>query len=173
MIIKNKIPKDFFITSGCGESENSIHCGSFHNALKNASIEQVNVMTYSSILPSIAKQVEKPLKIVHGEVMDTIMARVDGKAGKVLSAGIIIGWLFDKKTNDKIGGVVCECGGNYTLEKLKHKLNISLQEVYENGFNQYKLDHISTHFTSFVPQKKYATALVAICFTSYFLPKIK
>ncbi|MHA2367018.1 MAG: pyruvoyl-dependent arginine decarboxylase, partial [Candidatus Hodarchaeales archaeon] len=74
LVIGNKIPKDFFITSGYGESDICIHAGSYHLALKNAGIEKANILNYSSVLPSIANHIENPGSINYGSVMETIMA---------------------------------------------------------------------------------------------------
>ena len=111
LLIGCRIPKDFFITGGTGESNITIHAGSYHLALKKAGIEMCNIMTYSSILPSIANKIKKPNKLVHGSVMETIMAVSNAEKGKRATVGIIFGWLFDKKTGEKYGGLVCEYNG--------------------------------------------------------------
>ena len=59
--IGNRIPKDFFWTTGSGESDITIHAGSFHLALKEAGISNFNIMSYSSIMPGIAKEIQKLL----------------------------------------------------------------------------------------------------------------
>ena len=56
ILIGNRIPKDFFITKGKGESDITVHAGSYHLALKDANIEMCNIMTYSSILPKIGSK---------------------------------------------------------------------------------------------------------------------
>ena len=53
-LIGCRIPKDFFITKGVGESDITVHAGSYHLALRQAGIEMCNIMTYSSILPGVA-----------------------------------------------------------------------------------------------------------------------
>ncbi|MBN2212904.1 MAG: arginine decarboxylase, partial [Bacteroidales bacterium] len=45
MVVGNRIPKDYFITKGTGESDIAIHAGSYHLALKAAGIEMANIMT--------------------------------------------------------------------------------------------------------------------------------
>jgi arginine decarboxylase len=173
MILGNRIPKDYFVTSGCGESDITIHAGSYHLALKQAGIERANIITYSSILPGIAKEVEKPADYVHGEVMETIMAVANGERGQELSAGIIIGWLHDKITGERYGGLVCEHNGNFNDSSLTEKLNASLDELYTNGFSDnYFMKDIFSIKKSFVAKKKYGTALVALCFSNYFYPII-
>jgi arginine decarboxylase len=171
MVLGNRIPKDYFVTSGCGESDITIHAGSYHLALKEAGIERANIITYSSILPAIVQEIEKPSNYLHGEVMETIMAVANGEKGYELSAGIIIGWLHEKNTCKRHGGLVCEHNGSYSDDTLIKNLNASLDELYYNGFSDdYYLKDIRTIKRSFIAKKKYGTALVALCFTNYFYP---
>jgi len=171
LVIGNRIPKDYFITKGTGESDITIHAGSYHLALKAAGIERANIMTYSSILPSIANLVDRPTAYVHGAVMESIMAVANGNAGERVSAGIIFGWLHDRITEKKYGGLVCEHKGNYNEKQLEELLRASLNELYYNGFEEeYALGNITLLKESFVPIKKYGTALVALCFTNYVYP---
>ncbi len=174
LVIGNRIPKDYFITKGTGESDITIHAGSYHLALKNAGIERANIMTYSSILPSIANLVEQPKEFTHGAVIESIMAVAHGNAGNRVSAGIIYGWLHNRQTGEKFGGLVCEHNGDYTEPVLEDMLKASLNELYYNGFEEdYKLGKITLLKESFIPKKKYGTALVALCFTNYFYPIIQ
>ena len=171
VVVGNRIPRDYFITKGTGESDIAIHAGSYHLALKAAGIEMANIMTYSSILPGIANKISRPGHIEHGCVMETIMAVANGHKGERLSAGIINGWLTRRKTGKRYGGLVCEHNGNFTLEELTHKLDASLNELYYNGFEEeYSLDQVELITQSFIPKKEYGTALVALCFTNYLVP---
>ena len=173
ILIGNRIPKDFFITKGVGESDITTHAGSFHLALKDAGIEQANIIQYSSILPKIANEIEG-YEITHGEVMETIMAVSNGMLGERLAAGIIFGWLYDKNTNEKVGGLVSEENGNYPEEVISERLHQSLQEIYENGFSdKYNLKIEKTIIETFVPEKQYGSAIVAICFVNYVYPVVK
>lgn len=172
--IGNRIPKEYFITSGIGESNITIHAGSYHLALKDAGIERCNIINYSSILPSIAKEISKPNTLVHGSVMETISAVASSKKGHRATAGIIYGWLYNKKTKKKYGGLVCEYNGKDTEKKAKESLKASLQELYRNGFSEdYELKGVTIMTRSIVPRKKYGTALVAICFVSYIVPRLR
>lgn len=174
IVVGNRIPKDYFVTKGHGESDITVHAGSYHLALKQANIEKFNIMTYSSIMPSIANQIPQPAEIVHGSVVESIMAVATTGKGERASAGIIYGWLYDRKTNERFGGLVCEHNGNYEEEEIEKLLRLSLDELYFNGFSEdFRLEEITIHMESFVPEKKYGTALVAICFTSYYYPIIK
>jgi arginine decarboxylase len=171
IIVGNRIPKDYFVTKGLGESDITIHAGSYHLALKNAGIEMANIITYSSILPDIATKISKPKLIRHGEVMETIMAVANGTKGEEISAGIIYGWLYNRKNGIKHGGLVCEHNGNYSKKQIKKKLYASLNELYYNGFEQeFVLDNIELIIQSYVPKKEFGTAMVALCFTNYIVP---
>jgi arginine decarboxylase len=99
------------------------------------------------------------------------MAVANGHKGERISAGIINGWLTQRKTGKRYGGLVCEHNGNYTLEELRNKLDASLNELYYNGFeDEYSLEKVELITQSFIPKKEYGTALVALCFTNYLVP---
>ncbi len=171
LVVGNRIPKDYFVTTGSGESDITVHAGSYHLALKSAGIEMANIMTYSSILPGIANEIPKPAHVTHGAVVESIMAVANGTKGELLSAGIIYGWLYDRYTNEKFGGLVCEHNGNYTDEEIRFKLRESLNELYINGFEeQYSLRDTRLITQSCQPEKNFGTAMVALCFTSYLYP---
>jgi arginine decarboxylase len=171
MILGCRIPKDYFETSGKGESDIAVHAGSYHLALKDAGIERYNIMTYSSILPAIATLVQRTEPIAHGSVVESIMSVCNVDCGKRGTAGIIYGWLYDRKTGNRYGGLVCENYGDYSPQELENILRQSINELYTNGFDaDYDLRDIRYLHQTIVPTKKYGTALVALCFTSYFQP---
>ncbi len=171
LLIGNRVPKDFFVAQGAGESDITVHAGSYHLALKQAGIETYNIMTYSSILPAIATEVPRPPKNIHGAVMETISAAANAEKGIRATAGIIYGWLFNKKTGKKYGGLVCEYNGHDAENDAESSLRASLDELYYNGFSEdYEMKDITLHMKSFVPTKRFGTALVALCFTNYLYP---
>ncbi len=173
ILVGNRVPRDYFVTSGTGESDITVHAGSYHLALKSANIEMCNIMTYSSILPGIANKIERPQHLEHGAVMETIMSVCNANKGEHATAGIIYGWLYDKKSNQKYGGLVCEHYGNYGINELHARLEASLDELYYNGFSdQYQLRDIEKYTESFIPEKAHGTALVALCFVNYVFPII-
>jgi arginine decarboxylase len=170
-IVGNRIPKDYFVTTGIGESDITIHAGSYHLALKDAGIEMANIMTYSSILPGIAREIPKPSSMPHGEVMESIMAVSNGGRGERVSAGIVYSWLTDRNNGQRYGGLVAEHNGTYTEEELERLLRSSINELYSNGFEEkFFLGELNIIKRSFVPLKTYGTVLVALCFTNYFYP---
>jgi len=171
IVIGNRIPQDFFEAKGIGESDIAIHAGSYHQALRAANIEMFNIMTFSSILPGIARKVEKPHHTEHGAVLESILSVCNTRKGERATAGIIYGWLYDKKTKDKFGGLVCEHYGDYSIDGIKELLLASLDELYINSFSEdYSLYDITYLTESFVPKKEYGTAIVGLCFTSYYYP---
>lgn len=173
ILIGNRIPKDFFITSGSGESDVTIHAGSYHLALKDAGIEKCNILVYSSILPSIANRIEKPEEFVHGSVMETIMACSNSTKGRLATAGLIFGWLFDRETGEKYGGLVCEYSGHKPKEEAMVILKKSLIELYKGFSERYELRNVEVTLRGFVPEKKFGTAVVALCFVNYEYPIIE
>lgn len=174
IIVGNRIPRDYFISTGVGESDIQVHAGSYHLALKDAGIESYNIMTYSSILPGIARQVPKPDVITHGSVLETIMATATATKGGLATAAIIFGWLYDKKSGDRFGGLVCEYNGSVDELAARESLRLSLEELYTNGFDKkYDLQDIESHSTSVVPKKEFGTAIVAIGFVNYIVPILK
>jgi len=171
MLIGNRIPYEYFITSGIGESDVTIHSGSFDQALRDAGIHNVNIVTYSSILPKKARKVEKK-ELKFGSVAETIIAVANGESGQRVTAGLIIGWVYDDKGN-KIGGLVAEYHGNDKEEFVKDFLRKNIEEMFKSRFpSNYVLKDIEIHIRSFVPTKKYGTAIVAIVFVSYEYPEL-
>ena len=179
--IGNRIPQDFFVTSGVGESDITIHAGSFHLALREAGIERFNIMRYSSILPAIAQEIPRDsYRGTHGEVMETIMAcadvernPIDGLESHVkrATAGIIFGWLHNKATRERYGGLVCEYSGHETEQFAERSLRASLNELHVNGFSdEFDISGVNLVTRSVLPKKWCGTALVALCFTCYQVP---
>lgn len=174
--IGNRVPYEYFKTSGFGESDIAIHAGSYHLALKGAGIERANIVTYSSILPKGSVEIEKPRNYVHGEVMECIMSECTGHRNEWLLSGIMCGMLYDRITGEKCGGIVCENSIKGTSSAnecdlrhhLKDILTGSLDEIYVNGFfDEYDLRDVSFFVNSGFVNKRYGTSICAICFTSY------
>ena len=152
-VLGNRIPKDYFVTSGVGESDVTIHAGSYHIALRGAGIEKQNIMVYSSVLSPISNKIAKPKNLTFGSVMETIMACSNSTKGVRATAGIIYGWLYDKVTGEKAGGLVCEYSDHGTEEEAEKTLRASLNELYAADIKE-----------------KYGTALVSLCFVNHEVP---
>ena len=171
LVVGNRVPKDYFITSGVGESDVTVHAGSYHIALRDAGIEKQNIMVYSSVLSSISNRIEKPRNLQFGSVMETIMACSHSTRGVRTTAGIIYGWLYDKVTGEKAGGLVCEYSNHGTEEHAKKTLEASLNELYAEDIKEkYTIRDIELYIRSFVPKKKYGTSIVSLCFVNHEVP---
>lgn len=174
VIVGNRIPRDFFITKGRGESDLAVHAGSYHLALKSAHVECYNHMKYSSILPGLAREVPRPREYNHGAVLETIAAVAQAETGQRATAGIIYAWLQDRRTRKKYGGLVCEYGGAAVRDAAEQSLKASLNELYTHGFKEkYVLGKPGLFIESFVPKKKYGTAVVILGFLNYAVPVLK
>ena len=169
--IGTRVPKDYFVTTGKGESDITVHAGSYHLALRDAGIEMCNIITYSSILPACANEVERPSELIHGSVLETIMAVSTSRKGKRATAGIIWGWLYDRRGGERHGGLVCEYNGSLPAPKADEQLRESLQELYDNGYAEsFELHNVELHLDSFIPQKRHGTAIVSLCFLNHYVP---
>lgn len=174
-VIGCRVPRDFFVTQGHGESNHDIHAGSYHLALQAAGVESYNHMKYSSILPGIAREVAKPENYTHGSVLETIAAQCDAEAGEKATAGIIYAWLLDRRTETKFGGIVCERAAHAPPEEVETMLRTSLQELYSNSpiYSKYQLQEPRVILEHFIPQKKHGTALVLMGFVNYVVPVLE
>lgn len=167
--MKSRIPYEFFETKGIGESALEHHAGSYHFALYSAGIANYNIMTYSSVLPKTAKLVnyEDVIDDVpFGSELTCIMSICNGEESELLSAGIIYGWLYDEN-NEKIGGLACEVSGCYPLDELEYRLEAVIKELHIGTYSEYDLRDLRTITASHTPQKRYGTALAALCFVSF------
>lgn len=175
-LVGNRVPRDFFVTTGCGESDITIHAGSYHLALRACGVEMANIMKYSSILPKSARRVQppEPGSIVHGEVMECIEASASCTYGEVATAGIIFGWLYSgKDEGDRYGGLVCEYNGSLSEEQARGHLKEMINELHTNGYEHLYLRDIEVHTASVTPEKMYGTALVMLCFQNYEIPLLE
>jgi len=116
------LPKKFFVTTGVGMDEDPLNA--FDAALRDAGIAECNLVPVSSILPKNAVHVE-PVRIEPGTITFCVLARQDGNAGELISAGIGYGWLSDD-SGRRVHGVVCEHGGFHPKEFVRERLEAML-----------------------------------------------
>lgn len=165
--MENRIPFEFFSTTGAGDSHNEIHAGSYHMALHEAGISDYNIMTYSSVLPACAKRIDKTEAKMpqFGSELMTIMACAHGEKGDTISAGVIFGWLYND--TDKVGGLVCEVSGKMDDNSLLIRLHSSIHELHERTYGHLKLGELEIIKTTHHVKDTHGTALAALCFTSF------
>lgn len=173
MRIRNRIPGQYFETTGIGESDVTVHAGSFHLALHDAGIEMANIMSYSSILPKEAELIPYPGRhnIHHGEVMESIVAHASCGPGERATAGIIYGWLYDEH-DQKYGGLVCEYNGAMHKDDVYPHLEDMLGELYHNGYSHMELREKRSLVSTVIPDKSYGSALAALCFVNHIIPEV-
>lgn len=168
-ILKNRIPNEYFITSGKGSSNLEIHAGSYHMALYDANICNFNIQTYSSVIPKTAEEVSKDVikDIPFGSELYTIMSCIHGKKNELISCGVVFGDLIDFHGN-KLGSLVCEVSGNYEENiELKERLLNVLKDLHKKTYSDYKLENIRIITNSYIPEESYGTCLVALCFVTF------
>lgn len=74
--VGNRIPKDYFVTTGSGETDKGSgidpwETGAYDFALKSAQIENFNIVEYTSVLPPEAKEwpIHKVKHLFHHSAM--------------------------------------------------------------------------------------------------------
>jgi arginine decarboxylase len=194
-ILGNRIPYEYFITKGKGESSAGseglpYETGSYDAALNDAGIENSNVIEYTSVIPKEAKQIarEEGLKRINwGEVLECIKAQSNGKRGSKVSAAVMTTTIVDPK-GKYLGGFACEYSGSGTKSDAENSLAQSIAGMikrrgYGNikGNTQMYKDNITDTGYKIHPGKvfeyeyldvkeEHGSVLVAICFVSHRYP---
>ncbi len=88
------IPTECWIVQGAGESDHS-PLNAFDNALVNAGIGHLNLITYSSIIPKFVSYRDNPVNISPGTETGIILANASGSQGDTISAGLSIAPVAD------------------------------------------------------------------------------
>ena len=138
MIFGNRIPYEYFATSGKGESEAGsqglkYETGSYDAALTDAGIEDCNIIEYTSVIPTHAKKISKEdgLKRINwGEAMECIKAQANGDKGEFISTAVLTTDVYDN-TNKYLGGFALEYSGHGTKQDALDSLSISLKGLIE------------------------------------------
>ena len=197
LILGNRVPYEYFITSGSGESDAGskglpYETGSYDEALTKAGIQNANIVEYTSVIPTGAKEItrEEGLKTIQwGQVLECIKAQSNGAQGEFISAAVMTTDVIDP--NGKyLGGFACEYSGSEDREGAEKSLESSIAGIIERrNFGKvtsdaklYK-DNVTDKGYKFHPGKLFVyegfkikehhgTALAAICFVSYKFPVI-
>ena len=197
-ILGNRVPYEYFITSGSGESNVGseglpYETGSYDQALTKAGIENANIVEYTSVIPTEAKQISKEEglnRIQWGEVLECIKAQANGDKGKFISSAVMTTDVY--APNGKyLGGFACEYSGSGTKKEAEKSLEGSIDGIIERrnfgttkgGAKMYK-DNITDKGYKYHPGKLFVyegldvkddhgTVLTAICFVSHRYPLLK
>jgi len=198
MILGNRVPYEYFLTKGTGESNVGskglpYETGSYDQALTNAGIQNANVIEYTSVIPTRAKEItrEEGLKRIQwGEVLECIKAQTNGERGSFISAAVMTTSVYDPK-GVYLGGFACEYSGSGDRAACEKSLNDSIAGIIErrgfgNVLGKCKMyhDNVTDKGYTFHPGKDFiydslhvkdhhGSVLTAICFVSYRFPVLK
>lgn len=197
LILGNRVPYEYFITSGSGSSNVGseglpYETGSYDQALTEAGIENANVIEYTSVIPTGAKQIPKEeglKRIQWGEVLECIKAQANGEKGKFISSAVMTTSVYDPK-GKYLGGFACEYSGSGTKEEAEKSLEGSIDGIIERrnmgktiGGGKMYQDNVTDKGYKYHPGKifvyegldvkeDHGTVLTAICFVSYRFPEL-
>lgn len=172
LIIGARVPYQYFIVQGSGESDLGYHPGAYDIALENAGgIQDYNHIAYSSILPKDAVRIPyPPKKYDHGAVLESITAEAgNGRLNpERLTAGLIMTKVF--KNGNYIGGLVAEYSGEGTREDCRRFLKLNMEGMVKRRFGEETKTEDEFFIESIEPKSKYACAIVMLGFVSYKVP---
>jgi arginine decarboxylase len=198
VIVGNRIPYEYFITNGSGESNAGseglpYETGSYDQALTNAGIQNANVIEYTSVIPTNAKEISKKeglKRMKWGEVMECIKAQANGEKGKYISAAVMTTTVYSPN-GTFLGGFACEYSGSGTRKEAEKSLEDSITGIIERldfgvikgGAKLYKNNITDKGYTIFPGKifvydslkvkQHHGTVIACICFVSYDIPVLK
>ena len=194
-LLGNRVPYTYFITTGGGESEVGsdglpFETGSYDAALNSAGIQNANIVKYTSVVPTEAREIEKSkgLKSLQwGEAMECIMAQANGMKHSQITAAVVITNVSNPQ-GEHLGGFACEYSGAGDKKQVEISLGHSIEGMikrrgmgkFRNPFVFYK-DNVTDKGFIIHPGYKFAfetlhvkeahgTVLASICFTQYQYP---
>jgi pyruvoyl-dependent arginine decarboxylase len=197
LLLGNRVPYEYFITKGSGQSKAGseglpYETGSYDAALNKAGIQNTNVIEYTSVIPTFAKQItkEEGLKRINwGEVLECIKAQSNGKKGSKISAAVMTTTIIDPK-GKYIGGFACEYSGSGSRQDAEDSLAESISGMIKRrGFGSiigdtkmYKENKTNTgylihpgkifEYEYLDVNEEHGSVLVAICFVSHKYYKV-
>ena len=159
MIQMQLVPSKFFTTSGAAVSAVS-DLNAFDLALKEAGIEEQNLVAVSSVIPDGAEAVEYT-KLPMGAITHCVLAQMRGKGGDIVSAGIA--HTFRK---DGHGGYVAEGHIYGNAEALRKELGRKIKEMERIRGIELEEPTIIVREVK-VPEGQYGCALASLVFCEY------
>lgn len=200
IILGNRVPYEYFMTKGKGESDAGseglpYETGSYDAALFEAGIQNANVIEYTSVMPTDSKQISKEeglKRLQWGEVLECIKAQSNGKKGSKISAAVMTTSVIDPK-GKYLGGFAVEYSGSGTKQDAEASLAESVTGIIERrGYGKLKgggnlvmyKDNVTDNGYKIHPgtifeyenldvTKKHGSVFTAICFVSYKFPTLK
>jgi arginine decarboxylase len=189
LVLGNRIPYEYFVTMGhndtdLGPGDDPWETGSYDLALMNASIENFNVLKYTSVLPPESKEINLSQAreyFHHGAAIETIMSDLNGVQGDTLCTGVGRIWVRTLE-GALIGGFAAEYKEKYENKTVpeeqaraaaKEALHTSLMGEVNRRYNasEYQFSEPTYAIDYLQVQKKYGTSLVALCWVNYIFPQ--
>jgi len=188
LVLGNRIPYEYFVTMGhndtdLGPGDDPWETGSYDLALMNASIENFNVLKYTSVLPPESNEInlsEAREYFHHGAAIETIMSDLNGEKGDTLCTGVGRIWVRTLE-GALIGGFAAEYKEKYNKTvpeeqaraAAKDALHTSLMGEVNRRYNasEYQFSEPTYAIDYLQVQKKYGTSLVALCWVNYIFPQ--
>ena len=100
------------------------------------------------------------------------MAVSHGQQDEFVSAGIVYAWMYEDANFDKkVGGLVCEVNGRYRIEELESRLIRVINDLHAKTYSQYYLGELNFISEGITIEKRYGTALAALCFVDFQQPE--
>ena len=173
-IITKKIPYQYCKFTGVGDSEHTIHAGSYHVALKDAGIEVGNIISYSSIVPVESEEVDMPDSFHWGQVLECIISTQTGLKGERIAAGVGLAPIYDKDDN-YIGKLAVERQGSFDDEELKEAIHDSLYELIRKTFPDYNIDERNIEYITetYRVKEMFGTVVAGIAFINHIIVEEK
>jgi len=154
-LANNVIPKAFFVTGGKAIGKVS-RLNAFDLALKEAGIEQCNLVAVSSIIPPDCEETE-PRNLPIGAITFVVLSKAEGQ-GETVSAGIAWG-----KDGTSGYGIVAEAYGCMDEAVTKKRLDAKVQEMAK--IRNIKLINVKQRIETIdVPKNCYGCAVAALVY---------
>jgi arginine decarboxylase len=194
-ILGNRIPYEYFVTSGKGESNSGssnlqYETGSYDAALTDAGIQNANIIEYSSVIPKESRQISKKeglKRIKWGAVLECIQSKANGEMGSTISSAITVTTVYNPQ-GVYLGGFACEYSGSQTKKEVETFFEKAVADMIERrgygiakgGMQMYK-DNITDkgykihlgeifEYQSLEIKQKHGSVLTSICFVSHQYP---
>jgi arginine decarboxylase len=196
IILGNRVPYEYFITKGKGESNAGseglpYETGSYDAALYEAGIQNTNVIEYTSVMPTESKEISKEeglKRLQWGEVVECIKAQSNGKKGTKISAAVMTTSVTDPNGRF-LGGFACEYSGAGSKHEAEDSLAYSIKGmILRRGYGDLKelklyQDNKTTKgfiihpakifvYDSMMVKEEHGSVFTAICFVSYKYPTL-
>lgn len=206
LLLGNRVPYEYFLTTGKGESDAGskglkYETGSYDQALTEAGIENCNVVEYTSVIPTVSKEISKEeglSRLQWGEVLECIKAQTNGPKGSFIISAVMTTYVYDKH-GKWLGGFAVEYSNslpyhsNEEREKKATEISLSksIKELIErrglgtiDGDLHLFRDNVTDKGFTIHPgkdfiynclnvKKKHGSVFSAICFVSYHYPILK